>query len=191
VAEPLGTDQCPVPLGIEVVVLHGQRAEGAPSAAVPPGARALRIVQPAEQLALGVLDQQLVEELGIQSSALQGGERLIDELRQRVAQGRGGGHVAGKVQCEPAVRGAKERGHRPVLAVGLGPEGAAILQLGERLQHPRALLDRPQLLPADAGQVEDRHVFVRPVRLGQGTRDHRAQPDRRTRLCGRFVVAQR
>ena len=47
----------------------------------------------------------------------------------------------------------------PVLAVLLSPADPAVLKFHQRLEAVRALLDRPELLPADTRQVDDRGLF--------------------------------
>ena len=91
---------------------------------------------------------------------LQPVNRRCGQFRQGTEHGLPRRRIARNVQTEPAFFGNEESLDRPVLAVLLGPTGSTVLQLHQRLEAVRALLDRPEFLPAHPGEVDYRRHSV-------------------------------
>jgi hypothetical protein len=98
--------------------------------------------------------------------------------------------VLGRVQFQSALIGFEKGEEGPVLGVDLGPDRAPVLEFGQGLQRLGAGFHGPEVLPADAGQVEHGRMVV-----GHGDRfdlssDGAPEPDGGAGPVFRVVVAQ-
>ena len=190
-AELLGAGELALGLRIEGEARLADRAEGSPHPRAPllPGAR--WIVEPAQDVADRICGQQVVEVRGLEPAPAQARHRGVGELRQRAVHRLQGLGVLCDVEAEAAAIALEEGEHRPVAGVLLGPEHAAVLQLGERLQVLRAALDAAKIETADPGEVENRNDVLGPVSLGQRSGDHALDPRRGTGARRLVVLAER
>ena len=122
---------------------------------------------------------------------LQTVNRRRGQLRQGTEHGPPCGRIARDVQAKAAFFGDEEGLDGPVLAVLLGPAGSAVLQLHQRLEAVRALLNRPEFLPAHPGEVDDRCYPFRKFNLRQPPVDDASQPDRRADSLIGLVLPER
>ena len=77
------------------------------------------------------------------------------ELRQCAQHGGPGGRITHDLETQSAFLRDEERFYRPVLTVLLRPANTPVLQPDQRLETVWAFLDRTQLLPTDAWQIDD------------------------------------
>ena len=138
--------------------------------------KAFAVAHPAEQIANGIADGQPVEIVGFQPAPAKSGERLSGQERQRAQHGVVRAVVFGDVEPEAVLRCEKSL-NRPIAAVALMPNRAAILELDEGLQIGRAIAAGAEFLPADVGQIEDWHHAGRRRNVRQGPFDDAFEPD--------------
>jgi hypothetical protein len=100
-----------------------------------------------------------------------------------------GALIAGQIKAQ-GITGAEEGGQGPVAPIALEPEAAAEHQLDQGLQGPGATLAGPQLLPADAREIDHRDLTCGGNSCRQAAINDAAQPQRRTLLVIGVVVAQ-
>ena len=116
--------------GVDLVFLSTDRTKGSPLVLSELITEHLRIAQPEQHLAHSVGVQQFVKEGGIQ-------RRLFQQARQRLVR------QPGQCPCQRLscliigangdIKTVQKAGHSPITAVGMQPERASILQLGQWL----------------------------------------------------------
>src|SRR5208337_1207484 len=136
--QPLGTFEFAVLLWVEPVLRLTSTAEGLPPPRFAPLPGALWIRKPGQQVVHRVIDDQLVEIVAVKGTELglfqQIRDGFINQLIERTMDRLKSGVVACDPQAQAALLGLEKRGDRPVLAVVLGPENSAILQLSKGAQ---------------------------------------------------------
>ena len=167
------------------------RHKAAPSVALL-ALQACRVGHPAQHVVGRVGVQDLVQEGQVDLARLQRHQRPAQQPRQCLLQGSQRRLVALHRQAQAAALAFEEGAQRPVLAVLLPPEGAAVLQFGNGRQL-WVVFHRPQV-GAQAAIGHARQVQHRHRALGQAARlavGHHAQPGARPAALRRQVGAQR
>jgi len=118
-------------------------------------------VEPLQQIPNRVAPcQKGIEELLVEPPALQRIQILVKEGAQSKLHGVFRLPVLGGVQSQPSLVRLEERQDGPILGVVLRPYHPPVLQFGQGLQAVRAVFHGPEILPADAGEIQN----GRPVR---------------------------
>src|SRR5271157_1920581 len=192
--QPLGTFELAVLPWVEPVLRLTSTAEGLPPPSLPPLPGALWIGKPGQQVVHRIIDDQLVEVVAVKRTEpglfQQIRDGLVNQLIERAMDRLQGGVIPSDPQVQSALLGLEKRGDRPVLAVVLGPENSAILQLSQGAQLGRASVGGAQRGAVDPRQVDDWNGIGRKRHFAPFARQHAAEPDRRTGARGRVVRSQ-
>lgn len=95
-------------------------------------------------------------------------QRFVGQHRQRPHERILRGRIGADRNVQPPVFTLQECGNRPIAAVALRSEHAAVLQVGQRLQQPGAFFDSTDLLTADTGEIDHRNAVIGQAILWQG-----------------------
>ena len=154
-AQLLGRGEGAGLLGVEPEPLAADGAEGGPALRPLRLAERLGVVEPAEDVAVGVGREEGVEVVGLEAAAGEALDGEVGQLGEGAAEGLQRLGVAGDVEAEAAVFGGEEGEGRPVAAVDLGEDDAAVLEFGEGLEFAGERAGGAELAPAHAGEVDD------------------------------------
>ena len=146
------------------------------------------IRHPLQKVADRIRNQVGVEVFRLQPLAAQLLERHGGHFSKSATEGCFGALIASKIKAN-GITGAEEGGQGPVAPIALEPEAAAEHQLNQRLQRPGATLAGPQLLPADAREIDHRDLTCCNNSCRQAAINDAAQPQRRALLVLGVVVA--